>query len=84
MEVLSTAAELRKTADDPENAEHFVKVEWLDQVPESQACAENGLFGIPSVVCRPRVSKWLHTIERLKTKFPKWNRDAGKVAGETR
>lgn len=74
LEVLKSADYLRKTADDPEHAEHFVRVEWLDTVPETEAFNEVGLFGNQNTVCQPTTPKWRHTVERLKQHFPNWNR----------
>jgi len=71
--VLSTAEHLRATADDPDKAEHFVKVEWIDTVPARNAFKEVGLFGIQHTVCRPTNAKWRHTVERLKSKFTQWD-----------
>ncbi len=59
---------------DPEEAEYFVRVEWLDSVPESEAFDEVGLFGSQHTVCRPSTPKWRHTVERLKTMFRNWDR----------
>jgi len=60
-------------SDDPEKAEYFVRVTWLDTVPESKAVNEVGLFGNQNTVCQPTTPKWRHTVERLKTYFPKWD-----------
>jgi hypothetical protein len=60
-------------ANDPELAEYFVRVKWLDTVPESQAVNELGLFGNQNTVCQPTTPKWRHTVDRLKAAFPKWN-----------
>jgi len=73
LEVLSTAARLHGHSDDPDKAEHFVRVEWLDTVPETNAVSEVGLFGNQNTVCQPTTPKWRHTVERLKQHFPKWN-----------
>lgn len=62
----------RLTADDPARAEYFVRVRWLETVPESGAVNEVGLFGNQNTVCQPTTPKWRHTIERLKTAFPGW------------
>lgn len=72
LDVLSTAAHLRTTAEDPEKAEHFVRVEWLQTVPESKALNEVGLFGNQNTVCRPQTPRWPHTIDRLKAFFKHW------------
>jgi hypothetical protein len=73
LDVLQYADAYKKVADDPENAEHFVKVNWLDAVSAKQAVYEVGLFGNQNTVCQPTAPKWRHTVERLKVYFPKWN-----------
>lgn len=73
LEVLALAHRYLKHADDPENAEYFVRVEWLDTVPESEAFNEVGLFGNQNTVCQPSTPKWRHTVERLKQFFRKWD-----------
>lgn len=76
LEVLSGADKLRRSADDPEKAEYFVRMAWLETRSEADAFDEVGLFGIQHTVCRPSTPKWRHTIERLKTQFPNWDRAA--------
>jgi len=76
LEVLQHANLYRQNANDPETAEYFVKVEWLDTVPTKKAVNEVGLFGNQNTVCQPTTPKWRHTVERLKTHFPKWNAKA--------
>jgi hypothetical protein len=73
LEVLSTADKLRSKASDPDRAEYFVKVDWLDTFPESKAIKEIGLFGNQNTVCQPSTPKWRHTVERLKTFFKRWD-----------
>lgn len=73
LEVLDNSEQLRAKAVDPERAEHFVRVEWLDARPESEAVKEIGLFGNQNTVCQPTTPKWRHTVERLKTFFKKWD-----------
>ena len=73
LEVLDNSEQLRAKAVDPERAEHFVRVEWLDARPESEAVKEVGLFGNQNTVCQPTTPKWRHTVERLKTFFKKWD-----------
>lgn len=70
LEVLKHAEQYKPNADDPEKAEYFVRVEWLDTVPTSKAVNEVGLFGNQNTVCQPTTPKWRHTVERLKEKFP--------------
>jgi hypothetical protein len=72
LSVLRHAEKYRSTAADPELAEHFVRVRWLDTRPESQAVDEVGLFGNQNTVCQPTTPKWRLTVERLKTFFPHW------------
>jgi hypothetical protein len=73
LEVLRDAERYRKHADDPDMSEYFVRVNWLDTVPESRAVDEVGLFGNQNTVCQPTTPKWRHTVERLKTYFARWN-----------
>lgn len=72
MDVVKHGAKYRATADDPERAEHFVRVKWLDTVDSRQAFNEVGLFGNQNTVCQPSTPKWRHTVERLKTVFSRW------------
>lgn len=71
---LKHADKYQLTADDPELAEYFVRVRWLDTVPENKAINEVGLFGNQNTVCQPTTPKWRHTVERLKLKFPDWDK----------
>ena len=73
LDVLQDAERYRKHADDPEKSEYFVRVKWLHTVPESEAVDEVGLFGNQNTVCQPTTPKWRHTVERLKSQFPRWN-----------
>ncbi|MCS6328561.1 MAG: DUF91 domain-containing protein [Nitrospira sp.] len=77
LEVLKHANFYKPNADDPEKAEYFVRVKWLDSVPESKAINEVGLFGNQNTVCQPTTPKWRHTVERLKTYFPNWDEPDG-------
>jgi hypothetical protein len=70
---LKHAAKYMLMADDPERAEYFVRVRWLDSVSESNAVNEVGLFGNQNTVCQPTAPKWRHTVERLKVAFPRWS-----------
>ncbi|HDR8926205.1 TPA: DUF91 domain-containing protein [Burkholderia vietnamiensis] len=60
--------------DDPENAEYFVPVKWLQTVPLNQAIQEVGLFGNQNTVCKPTSLKWRNTIDRLKESFPQYDK----------
>ena len=77
LETLKHADRYKQRADDPGKAEYFVRVAWLDTVPESKAVNELGLFGNQNTVCQPTTPKWRHTVDRLKTYFPKWDNKAG-------
>jgi hypothetical protein len=59
----------REFANDEEKSEFFVPVSWIDTRPVAKAILEVGLFGNQNNVCRPRTSKWDHTVERLKRHF---------------
>ena len=72
LDVLTETEELSQHADDPEKAEYFVRVQWLDTKPESKAVHEVGFFGNQNTVCRPKTPKWAQTVEQLKTHFPNW------------
>lgn len=72
-EVAANAQALLLNAHDPDKAEYFVGVEWLDTVPERDAFREVGLFGNQNTVCQPSTPKWRHTVERLKTYFQNWD-----------
>lgn len=76
LDVLQHAKIYQRHANDPEKAEFFVKVDWLDAVPIKKAVDEVGLFGNQNTVCQPSTPKWRHTVERLKSHFPKWNNPA--------
>ena len=76
LEVLQYADLYKQHLNDPEKAEYFVRVEWLDAVPVKQAVNELGLFGNQNTVCQPSTPKWRHTVERLKTHFTHWDRPA--------
>jgi hypothetical protein len=74
LEVLQTATRLKQNADDPEKAEYFVPVKWLQTVNStSDAFDEVGLFGNQNTVCQPTTPKWRHTVDRLKAHFRNWD-----------
>lgn len=69
--------------DDPDACEYFVAVEWTDTVTLDEAVHEIGMFGNQNSVCAPKTPKWRHTVDRLKSLFPNWNRDVqGRSAEE--
>jgi hypothetical protein len=78
LEVLKHADRYKPFVDDSDKSEYFVGVQWLDTVPADQAVNEVGLFGNQNTVCQPLTPKWRHTVERLKTYFPKWDEAATK------
>jgi hypothetical protein len=59
---------------DPERCEYFVPVKWLHTVSLSQAVQEIGLFGNQNTVCKPTTPKWRTTVEKLKERFPGYQR----------
>lgn len=64
----------RQHADNPELSEYFVPVQWLQTVPLDQAVQEVGLFGNQNSVCKPTAQKWRSTVERLKVRFPQFDK----------
>lgn len=79
--VLKNGEQVEQRADDSEKAEYFVRVQWLDTVPEAQAFTEAGLFGNQNTVCQPKTAKWRHTVEQLKLRFPNWHAADAQPAG---
>ena len=73
VDVVRDGERFRARGDDPQTAEYFVRVEWLDTVDNKHAVNELGLFGNQNTVCQPTTPKWRHTVERLKTVFAKWH-----------
>lgn len=65
----------REFVDDPERCEYFVPVHWLQTVPLEKAVQEIGLFGNQNTVCKPTTPKWRSTVERLKEKFPQFDKE---------
>ena len=60
--------------------EYFVPIKWAQTVDLKDAFREVGLFGSQHTVCKPTTSKWVATIERLKTTFPEFDRLAKESA----
>jgi hypothetical protein len=54
---------------DPEKVLHMVPVRWIKTLSLGQAIREKGLFGNQNTVAKPRARKWIHTVDRLKTRF---------------
>ena len=72
LEVLENAAEYERRSQDPDYAEYYVRVEWLDTEPGPEAVWELGFFANQNTVCRPKTAKWPRTVEQLKTLFTNW------------
>lgn len=60
--------------DDPERGEWFVPVRWLQTVSLERAVREVGMFGNQNTVCKPTTPKWRSTVERLKERFPDFDK----------
>lgn len=74
LEVLTEATYHRDQVDDPDRLEYFVPVQWLQTVPIEAAVQEVGMFGNQNTVCKPTTPKWRQTVERLKSKFPDFDK----------
>jgi hypothetical protein len=72
----------RDIVNDLERCEYFVPMQWLQTVPLEQAFHEVGLFGNQNTVCKPTTPKWRSTVERLKDRFPAFDRTAPNIAME--
>ena len=66
---VASATYHREYADNEEDSEYFVPVEWIDTKSFSEAVSEIGFFGNQNTVCRPTTAKWNHTVEQLKRHF---------------
>lgn len=64
----------REFLNDPERCEYFVPIPWLQTVPVESAVREIGLFGNQNTICKPTTPKWRYTAERLKEKFPDFDK----------
>ena len=74
LDVLTKATYHRNFVDDPAKQEYFVSVEWVQTRSLADAVRETGMFGNQNTVCAPKTPKWRHTVEKLKTLFPEWNK----------
>ena len=70
--MLKHADKYRITANAAELAAYFVRVRWLDAVPQNKAANDVGLFGNQNSVSRATTPKWRHTVDRLKIVFSIW------------
>jgi hypothetical protein len=77
IDVITDGPRYRERNDDPETAEYFVRIAWLETVALEDAVNEVGLFGNQNTVCQPTTPKWRHTVERLKASFTKWAGEVG-------
>ena len=67
--VAKRAALMTRAADDPEKAEHLVRVKWIKTHSIDNPIRETGFFGNQNTVAKPTSQKWVHTVERLKKRF---------------
>jgi hypothetical protein len=74
LKVVPYAKHIVEEADDPELAEYFVPVRWLQTVSEEDAVWEPNWFGNQNSVARPTADSWNITVSGLKKRFPKWNK----------
>ena len=72
LDVSTSASYHSEYRDDPERAEYFVPIRWLQTVPAAQAVNELGFFGNQNTICQPTTPKWRSTVDRLKQAFPKY------------
>lgn len=72
LDVLKGGNYHKQFRDDPERQEYFVPVRWIETVPLDKAVG--GMFGNQNTVCRPTDRKWRDTVDRLKERFPKFDR----------
>lgn len=82
LEIVKGAKYHREFLNDPERCEYFVPVRWLQTVPLEQGVNESGLFGNQNTICKPTAAKWRSTVERLKEKFPDFDKDTGAAGGQ--
>lgn len=73
-QVLTCGTYHRENKSNPDDAEWFVPVRWLETVPIERAVQEVGMFGNQNTVCRPTTPLWRTTVERLKQRFTAWNK----------
>ena len=60
---------IRENSPDDDLREYMVGIEWLHTVSIEEAVRQVGFFGNQNSVCRPRVSKWSHTVNVLKSRW---------------
>ena len=74
LEVLKDGHYQRQFVTDPEKSEYFVPVKWLQTVPLDQAVQNWGSTSNQNTVCKPTTPKWRFTIDRLKQRFPNYDK----------
>lgn len=74
MDVAKGGSYHRQFIDDPEKCEYFVPVRWSQTVPLERAVQEIGMFGNQNTVCKPTTPGWRSTVERLKARFPDYDK----------
>lgn len=74
LQASTRASYQREFVDDEDRCEYFVPVTWLQTVPLENAVQEIGLFGNQNSVCQPKTPKWRFTVERLKERFPNYDK----------
>ena len=57
----------QKLSDDDDRAEYCVKVDWIVCKDLNDAVKEIGFFGNQNTIAKPNSSKWVHTVNRLKS-----------------
>ncbi len=74
LEVAKGGSYHREFVNDPKHCEYFVPIQWLQTVPLENAFQEIGLFGNQNTICKPTTPKWRSTVERLKERFPDFDK----------
>jgi hypothetical protein len=74
LDVAKVSTYARENLTDPDRCCYFVPIRWLQTVSLENAVADVGLFGNQNTVCKPTTPKWRYTVERLKEKFPDYNK----------
>jgi hypothetical protein len=69
VQVSDVANSLDFATDSRENADYLVRIKWLKTIDPDDAIHEKGFFGNQNSAARPRSPKWVHTVERLKSRF---------------
>jgi hypothetical protein len=73
LEVAKGGTYHRELAEDLENCEYFVPIQWAQTVALGNAVQEVGFFGNQNTVCKPVTPKWRSTVDRLKQVFTQFD-----------